>query len=158
MYSSVVPLLRLLVYCLSTQGHSGEVFVLEHHPSDPRVLLTAGHDGLVMVWDMFAGECLTKIHIDGDDGNPAAIFDCKFSTDGLMCAAVDMNGYLTLLGFGDKKEYTKVCGLYFVDKHTLYLKCKLVSGGYFQECITPPPPPPKDMQTPNLLPQVKSPV
>ena len=59
---------------------------------------------------MLAGECLKKVHVEGEDGNSAAIFDCKFSPDGLMCAAVDMNGYLSLLGFGDSKVYAKVRG------------------------------------------------
>ena len=86
------------------------MFVLESHPCDPRVLLSAGHDGMVMVWDMLIGVCLQKVTVEGDDGNTAAIFDCKFSPDGLMCAAVDMNGYLSLLGFGSSAEYEKVRG------------------------------------------------
>ncbi len=90
------------------QGHQGEVFVLESHPSDPRVLLTAGHDGLVIVWDMLVGACLKTVKVEGEDGNPAAIFDCKFSPDGLMVAAVDMNGHLSLLGLGSSVDYDKV--------------------------------------------------
>jgi WD40 repeat protein len=86
------------------------VFVLESHPSDPRVLLSAGHDGVVIVWDMLMGVCLQTITVVGDDENMAAIFDCKFSPDGLMCAAVDMNGYLSLMGFGSSVEYSKVRG------------------------------------------------
>ena len=82
--------------------------MLELHPTDSRILLTAGHDGLVMVWDMLAGQCLKMMEMKGEDGNLASIFDCRFSPDGLMCAAVDMNGYLTLMGFGSSKEYDKV--------------------------------------------------
>ena len=37
------------------------------------------------------------------------IFDCKFSPDGLMCAAVDSSGQLTLFGFGSSKPYQQVC-------------------------------------------------
>ena len=36
------------------QEHSGEVFVLECHPHDSRILLTAGHDGVIIIWDMLA--------------------------------------------------------------------------------------------------------
>ena len=82
--------------------------MLEVHPTDSRILLTAGHDGLVVVWDMLAGQCLQKVEVKGEDGNPASIFDCRFSPDGLMCAAVDMNGYLTLMGFGSNDQYIKV--------------------------------------------------
>ena len=94
----------LFFYCVM-QGHTGEVFVLEAHPIDPRILLTAGHDGLLMVWDMLAGICLKTVKFEGEDGFPASIFDCKFSPDGLMCAAVDVNGHLSLLGFGSNDDY-----------------------------------------------------
>lgn len=82
--------------------------MLEVHPTDSRILLTAGHDGLVLVWDMLAGQCLKKVEVKDEDGNQASIFDCRFSPDGLMCAAVDMNGYLTLMGLGSSEEYDKV--------------------------------------------------
>lgn len=82
--------------------------MLEMHPTDSRILLTAGHDGLVLVWDMLAGQCLRKMEVRGEDGKEASIFDCRFSPDGLMCAAVDVNGYLTLMGFGSSENYDKV--------------------------------------------------
>ena len=46
------------------EGHSGEVFVLEPHPTDSRVLLTAGHDGLVIIWDMLAGTKLISFNLE----------------------------------------------------------------------------------------------
>lgn len=97
------------LFSVHFQGHQGEVFVLESHPNDPRVLLSASHDGLVKVWDMLMGVCLHTVTMDGED-EPSSIFDCKFSPDGLMCAAVDMSGNLTLMGFGSSVEYDKVRG------------------------------------------------
>lgn len=82
--------------------------MLESHPTDCRILLSAGHDGLIKIWDMLVGACLKTVKVEGEDKTPAAIFDCKFSPDGLMCAAVDMNGYLSLLGLGSSEEYGKV--------------------------------------------------
>lgn len=43
--------------CMSVcpQGHEDEVFVLEPHPFDPRVLFSAGHDGNAIVWDLARG-------------------------------------------------------------------------------------------------------
>ncbi|KAF7247086.1 PH-interacting protein [Varanus komodoensis] len=38
-----------------SEGHEDEVFVLESHPFDPRVLFSAGHDGNVIVWDLAKG-------------------------------------------------------------------------------------------------------
>lgn len=43
----------------SSQGHEAEVFVLEPHPYDPRVMLSAGHDGNIFIWDLIRG---TKTH------------------------------------------------------------------------------------------------
>ena len=37
------------------QGHSDEVFVLEHNPTDARIMLSAGHDGNIIIWDIVAG-------------------------------------------------------------------------------------------------------
>lgn len=39
----------------SGQGHEDEVFVLEPHPFDPRILFSAGHDGNCIVWDLARG-------------------------------------------------------------------------------------------------------
>ena len=42
------------------QCHQDEVFVLEHNPVDPRMILSAGHDGQIIVWDMDAGIVIKK--------------------------------------------------------------------------------------------------
>lgn len=47
--------LCLFCYFKIFQGHEDEVFVLEPHPFDPRVLFSAGHDGNVIVWDLARG-------------------------------------------------------------------------------------------------------
>uniref|UniRef100_A0A4W5KVG7 Uncharacterized protein n=1 Tax=Hucho hucho TaxID=62062 RepID=A0A4W5KVG7_9TELE len=36
-------------------GHEDEVFVLEPHPFDPRILFSAGHDGNAIIWDLDRG-------------------------------------------------------------------------------------------------------
>lgn len=37
------------------KGHDDEVFVLEAHPFDSRIMLSAGHDGNIYVWDLTKG-------------------------------------------------------------------------------------------------------
>lgn len=37
------------------QGHDDEVFVLEPHPFDWRIMLSAGHDGNIYIWDLSRG-------------------------------------------------------------------------------------------------------
>lgn len=46
-------LINLSEHCF--QGHEAEVFVLEPHPFDPRIILSAGHDGNVFIWDLQRG-------------------------------------------------------------------------------------------------------
>lgn len=41
------------------RGHRDEAYVLEAHPLLPGVLLSAGHDGQLFVWDAPAGEVCT---------------------------------------------------------------------------------------------------
>jgi WD40 repeat protein len=44
------------------KGHSNEIFVLESHPNDPRLLFSAGHDGNIMVWNLLTGKMLKKFY------------------------------------------------------------------------------------------------
>lgn len=37
------------------KGHADEVFVLETHPFDSRIMLSAGHDGSIFIWDVTKG-------------------------------------------------------------------------------------------------------
>ena len=46
------------VFYMFPQGHDDEAFVLEHSPREPRIALSAGHDGNVIIWDIISG---TKI-------------------------------------------------------------------------------------------------
>ena len=42
-------------YTHPSQGHDDEVFVLEAHPFDQRIMLSAGHDGNIFIWDLSKG-------------------------------------------------------------------------------------------------------
>ncbi|XP_041067207.1 bromodomain and WD repeat-containing protein 3-like isoform X1 [Carcharodon carcharias] len=89
-------------------GHEDEVFVLEPHPFDARIILSAGHDGNVFIWDITKG---TKSHhyfnmIEGQ--GHGAVFDCKFSPDGQHFACTDSHGHLLIFGFGCSKLYEKI--------------------------------------------------
>ncbi|XP_065906501.1 bromodomain and WD repeat-containing protein 3-like isoform X2 [Dysidea avara] len=89
-------------------GHSGEVFVLEPHLHNSRVLLSAGHDGLLKMWDMFTGVCIKTFHnLYEEEEGESSVFECRFSMDGLSFAATDALGHLILFGFGDDQPYQK---------------------------------------------------
>ncbi|XP_014221198.1 bromodomain and WD repeat-containing protein 3 isoform X1 [Trichogramma pretiosum] len=90
------------------RGHLDEIFVLESHPIDPRIILSSGHDGQLFVWDVLINKPLANFQnvIDGQ-GN-GAIFDAKWSPDGTMLAATDSHGHLIMYGFGSMAEKQKL--------------------------------------------------
>eukprot|EP00058_Branchiostoma_floridae_P013593 XP_002599081.1 hypothetical protein BRAFLDRAFT_281464 [Branchiostoma floridae] len=93
---------------MSSQGHTDEVFVLEAHPTDPHVLLSAGHDGHVMVWDLQTGSLIKRFFNMIEGQGHGAVFDCKFSPTGMHFAATDSHGHLLIFGFGSKDPYSKI--------------------------------------------------
>ena len=40
------------------RGHSGKVYVMDAHPLDPRIFLTVGRDGRVILWDILKGDAV----------------------------------------------------------------------------------------------------
>lgn len=93
------------------RGHKDEVFVLESHPIDPRVILSAGHDGQLIIWDVLNTEPIACFQnfIEGQ-GN-GAVFDAKWSADGTMIAATDSHGHLMMYGFGSGVQRLKIVSL-----------------------------------------------
>ncbi|UYV80695.1 BRWD3 [Cordylochernes scorpioides] len=50
--------LLLSVLLVRLQAHDDEVYCLETHPLDPRILLSGGHDGRICVWDLTTGTAI----------------------------------------------------------------------------------------------------
>lgn len=44
------------------KAHTDEVYVLEAHPKDSRLLLSAGHDGYVILWNLMTGKLIRKFY------------------------------------------------------------------------------------------------
>lgn len=82
------------------RGHKDEVFVLEAHPFDTNVLLSAGHDGQIFIWDILAGSPVASFQNLIEGQGHGAVFDAKWSPDGTMLAATDSHGHILLFGFG----------------------------------------------------------
>ncbi|XP_077579286.1 bromodomain and WD repeat-containing protein 3 isoform X2 [Stigmatopora nigra] len=90
------------------KGHEAEVFVLEPHPFDPRIILSAGHDGNIFIWDLIRGTS-TQHYFNMIEGQGfGAVFDCKFTPDGQRFACTDSHGHLLIFGFGCSKPYEKL--------------------------------------------------
>lgn len=100
--SSTGKLTRILT------GHKDEVYVLESHPKDPRILLSAGHDGHVFIWDIVAGIPLAQFMNNIEGQGHGAVFDAKWSPDGNSFAATDSHGHILMFGFGTGHERLKI--------------------------------------------------
>ncbi|XP_038141769.1 bromodomain and WD repeat-containing protein 3 isoform X1 [Cyprinodon tularosa] len=124
------------------KGHEAEVFVLEPHPFDPRIILSAGHDGNVFIWDLQRGTN-TKHYFNMIEGQGhGAVFDCKFTPDGQRFACTDSHGHLLIFGFGSSKPYEKLPDQVFF--HTDYRPLIRDSNGFVLDEQT--------QQAPHLMP------
>ena len=101
-----VPLLQpTATLCL----HSGDVAVLRPHPRLTSVLLTAGHDGRVAVWDVDERRLL-RLFACKSQAKPTGPSDAQFvdgawSPAGDMCALSDDDGEVWLFGLGSRLAY-----------------------------------------------------
>lgn len=90
------------------RAHKDEVFVMESHPLDPRLILSAGHDGQIIIWDVLHTEPIACFQNFVEGQGNCAVFDAKWSPDGTMLVATDSNGHLMLYGFGPGVEKLKI--------------------------------------------------
>lgn len=89
------------------RGHTDELYVLESHPKDPHVLLSAGHDGQLFLWDIVKGEKLASFMNTIEGQGHGGIFDAKWSPDGSIIAATDSHGHMLMFGFGSGHKRLK---------------------------------------------------
>uniref|UniRef100_A0A3P8YST9 Bromo domain-containing protein n=1 Tax=Esox lucius TaxID=8010 RepID=A0A3P8YST9_ESOLU len=124
------------------KGHEDEVFVLEPHPSDPRIMLSAGHDGNLFIWDIVRGTKTTHYFNMIEGQGHGAVFDCKFTPDGQRFACTDSHGHLLIFGFGSSKPYEKLPDQVFF--HTDYRPLIRDANGFVLDEQT--------QQAPHLMP------
>ncbi|EDV25019.1 uncharacterized protein TRIADDRAFT_25819, partial [Trichoplax adhaerens] len=89
-------------------GHADEVYVLEAHPTNPYLFLSAGHDGKITLWNLRNGNEIVSFTNPIEGQGPGAIFDCKFASDGLTFAASDSFGHLSIFGTDCSNEYKRL--------------------------------------------------
>uniref|UniRef100_A0A8C5G6A2 Bromodomain and WD repeat-containing protein 3-like n=1 Tax=Gouania willdenowi TaxID=441366 RepID=A0A8C5G6A2_GOUWI len=129
-----------LLHVLS--GHDDEVFILEAHPYDPRIILSAGHDGNIYIWDLTKGTKIRNFFNMIEGQGHGAIYDCKFSADGQYFVCTDSHGHLLIFGFGCSKPYEKIPDQMFF--HTDYRPLIRDSNNYVLDEQT--------QQAPHLMP------
>ncbi|KAG0202243.1 Bromodomain and WD repeat-containing protein 3 [Mortierella sp. GBA30] len=88
--------------CIHTlKGHMRgySIYVVDVHPKDGRLLMTAGYDGQVILWDIAKG-----IKIRSWTYAEHEFLDGRFSSDGLMFAVTDLEGKCILFGAGKNPD------------------------------------------------------
>lgn len=75
--------------------HDDEIYVIDIHPVDARIFLSAGHDGQLILWDIITGRALKTLLCD------FSVLEARFSQDGMRIVAVDSMGYTHLFSAMD---------------------------------------------------------
>ena len=87
-------------------AHEKPCPVLSSHPFDSSIIVSAGADGLVKIWDLHAGKCIfshRNTHEYGalenlaDRGKVSGYLDGSFSPDGLHLVLTDDTGRITMI-------------------------------------------------------------
>eukprot|EP00798_Chlamydomonas_sp_ICE-L_P031195 gene31195-6342_t len=91
------------------EGHQQPVHVLENHPTDQRLLLSAGYDGHAVVWDVDAGVQVYRyatadtMPVPGMSwSDPLQVVDGHFSPDGSTFAISDVAGQFHIFSSGPR--------------------------------------------------------
>ncbi|PIA61119.1 hypothetical protein AQUCO_00300561v1 [Aquilegia coerulea] len=100
----------------SLTGHSESTYVLDVHPFNPRVAMSAGYDGKTIVWDIWEGTPL-RIY----DIGRFKLVDGKFSPDGTSIILSDDVGQIYILntGQGESQKDAKYDQFFLGDYRTL---------------------------------------
>ncbi|KAG6962685.1 hypothetical protein JG687_00007007 [Phytophthora cactorum] len=108
-------------------GHVNAAFALSTHPTDWRIVVTAGYDGRVFLWDISSGRMLKSFTNLSPDSKPLSNLDGGFTPDGSGFCFTDQIGRLLIFGTGSGEQY-KVTPVqqYFLNDYVM-----LVTDGHY---------------------------
>ncbi|GAV83610.1 WD40 domain-containing protein/Bromodomain domain-containing protein [Cephalotus follicularis] len=84
----------------SLTGHTASSYVLDVHPFNPRIAMSAGYDGRTIVWDIWDGTPIRIYEI-----GRFKLVDGKFSPDGTSIVLSDDVGQIYLLNTGQGESH-----------------------------------------------------
>ena len=86
------------------------MFVIECSLFNNNLVVTAGHDGRIKLWDVATGRTLFDYYNMIEGQGFGAAYDCKWSPHGHSFSATDSHGHLIRFGIGrnDKLSEDKV--------------------------------------------------
>ncbi|CAG8603786.1 11243_t:CDS:10, partial [Dentiscutata erythropus] len=90
-------------------AHNDKIFVLDIHPHDCRVMMSAGYDGRIVMWDIIDGRAIKVWDPSNLEflGDTFEFLDGKFRDDGEMFAVSDGKGKCHLIGIDQTCNYDK---------------------------------------------------
>ncbi|KAM7258435.1 hypothetical protein ACFE04_014176 [Oxalis oulophora] len=84
----------------SLTGHTESTYVLDIHPFNPRIAMSAGYDGKTIIWDIWEGKPIRTYEI-----SHFKLVDGKFSPDGTSIILSDDVGQLYILYSGQGESH-----------------------------------------------------
>ena len=75
-------------------GHEDDISMLDPHPYNPNVLLSAGHGGRLLIWNIIKEEVISNLLEE------EPVFNAKWDPSGSTIAATDLAGHLSIYGIG----------------------------------------------------------
>ena len=76
------------------------MFVMECPSFNNNLIVTAGHDGRIKLWDIASGKTLLDYFNMIEGQGFGAVYDCKWSPNGHSFSATDSHGHLIRFGVG----------------------------------------------------------
>ncbi|CAI5746194.1 unnamed protein product [Peronospora destructor] len=108
-------------------GHVNAAFALSAHPTDWRIVVTAGYDGRMFLWDISTGRMLKSFTNLSPDSKPLSNLDGGFTPNGDGFCFTDQIGRLLIFGTGSGEEYAATpVQQYFVHDYAM-----LVTDGHY---------------------------
>lgn len=86
-------------------GHINAVFAMDVHPTDWRIVVTAGYDGRVFLWDISTGRMLKSFVNTSPESKLVPMLDGGFRPDGNGFCFTDQIGRLLIFGTGSGEQY-----------------------------------------------------
>lgn len=86
-------------------GHTNAVFVMDVHPTDWRIVVTAGYDGRIFLWDISTGTMLKSFTNVSPDAELVPMLDGGFIPNGNGFCFTDRIGRLLIFGTGSGEQY-----------------------------------------------------
>lgn len=108
------------------------IFILEPHPHNDAILVSADYDGKIIIWNIELGVMLNCfVESCAHLGLPlleAPILDGRFSPDGLNFCVTTFYGSISLYGYGDKDLFLTTPNQQFFSKEFMEFKVDTETG------------------------------